>query len=76
MVGILIDAGVNVNVRNEDNLTPLKVASMGGHTGVVRLLLEAGTNPNYCDGYSPLYWADSRGYTEMAQLLRSYGARK
>ena len=45
---------------------------------VVRLLVDAGADvnlPSATDGITPLQHAESRGYTRMAQALRSAGAR-
>lgn len=36
--------GVNVNAIDKDHLTPLHIASHGGHYKIVRLLLEAGAD--------------------------------
>jgi uncharacterized protein len=47
------------------------------HTEIVRLLLDAGANPNLADGQGvrPLAHAQQRGYTRIAQLLRDKGAK-
>jgi len=47
------------------------------HTEIVRLLLEAGANPNLADGQgvSPLTHARRRGYAGIAALLEGAGAK-
>jgi ankyrin repeat protein len=47
------------------------------HTEIVRLLVEAGANPNLADrdGVTPLAHARRRGFGEMAQILESKGGR-
>ncbi len=47
------------------------------HTEIVRLLLEAGANPDLADaqGVRPLAHAQQRGFTRIAQLLREKGAK-
>ena len=47
------------------------MASQNGHTGIVKLLLEKGANPNLqaYDGYSPLMLSSQNGYSEIVKLL-------
>ena len=47
------------------------------HEEVVRLLVEGGADPNLPDGdgVTPLQHAEQRGYSGMAEILRSAGAR-
>jgi ankyrin repeat protein len=47
------------------------------HTEIVRLLLEAGANPNIADsgGVMPLTHTERRGYEVMARQLRAAGGR-
>src|SRR5688572_13378745 len=60
---------------------PLSAETRGGDVGVVKLLLDAGANPNLRDsglsmppnGY-PLESACKMGYLNIAQLLVSHGA--
>jgi hypothetical protein len=60
--------------------TPLHVACFRGQRKCVKLLLEAGANPNSTNskGESCLYWARDTGnpdYEEIYDLLIKYGAR-
>lgn len=40
----LLNQGVNVNLRNNENMTPLMYAASGGHANVIRFLLSKGAN--------------------------------
>lgn len=57
--------------------TPIHAASRYGRLDVVRVLLEAGVDPNLPDeGVGPpLHTAVRNGQTAAAELLRSFGAR-
>jgi ankyrin repeat protein len=62
-----------------DGVTPLLWAVLGGDIEAVRLLLESGADPNARPNPedSPLWSAeDDFGFTEIAKLLRSFGATK
>jgi ankyrin repeat protein len=56
--------------------TPLEVAAFRRHKDIIRLLLEAGADPNIqsSTGTSALYWAVARGDDEIRDLLLAYGA--
>jgi len=43
-VKALLNQGVNVDLRNHENMTPLMYAARGGHSNVIRLLLNKGAN--------------------------------
>ena len=51
--------------------TALHEASSHGHAAVVKLLLEAGANPNVLDIHkqTPLQKAEAAGHTETARML-------
>lgn len=73
-----IASGDNLNELN-DGMTPLLWAVFRGDIDVVRLLLESGADPNVRPNPSdsPLWHAeDDFGLTEIAGLLKSYGATK
>ncbi|MBL1377623.1 ankyrin repeat domain-containing protein [Zobellella iuensis] len=81
-VRLLIDAGVDLDHINRLHWTALMeaiVLGRGGaeHTEIVRLLVEAGADPNIADadGISPLRHARQRGYAAMVLILERAGAR-
>ncbi len=81
-VAELIRAGVAVDHVNRLGWTALLEAiilSDGGprHVAIVRLLLDAGANPNLADkdSVTPLRHARQRGYREIVQLLEAKGGR-
>lgn len=77
-VGRALEAGANVNARDEYNNTGLNWAAMLGHLEVVKRLLEAGAdieNKGSGGGLTPLVNAASHGSFAVAQLLLDYGAR-
>lgn len=51
--------------------TPLFTACVGGHTDIVKLLLDAGASQEFCDylGWTAKEHAAFRGYLPMAQLF-------
>ena len=73
-----IASGSNLN-ELAGGMTPLLSAVFRGDIDAVRLLLESGADPNVRPNPSdsPLWHAeDDFGLTEIAELLRSYGAKK
>jgi ankyrin repeat protein len=71
----LIDAGAKVDAPSRYG-TALSAAAMGGHTSVVRLLLDHGAsaNPERTDDISPLMMAAEIGDLEMVRLLLAHKA--
>ena len=45
-VKLLLDNGIDINIRDRFGGTALNLASSGDHTDIVRLLLDRGANPN------------------------------
>ncbi|RJX25366.1 MAG: ankyrin repeat domain-containing protein, partial [Desulfurivibrio sp.] len=70
-ISSLLKAGADVNVKNEDGLTPLNWTSQNGHAEVVKLLLAAGAEVNARDkdGGTPLFWASKNGHAEVAKRV-------
>lgn len=68
--------GLNVNVRDGRNRTPLHEAIESGHEAVVALFLEARACPDAKDriGLSPLKLALANGYFSIVNLLLEAGA--
>lgn len=76
---ILIARGAEVQVvaRNERiRVTPLHSAAAGSHSGIVKLLLEAGADPNAAQdgGFTPLHSAAQNDDRESAEALLAAGA--
>ena len=72
LIGIL-DVNCALDLYHD---TPLMSAANRGHTGVVKLLLDAGADPNKINnaGWTALHSAALHGCAEMAQLLMERGA--
>ena len=73
---LIKEAGANPNVAHEvDRRTPLRFAAENGDTDSVRLLLEAGADPNLTDdsGISPLHMA-ALCASDCIKLLLAAGA--
>ncbi|KAF8474492.1 ankyrin repeat protein [Russula ochroleuca] len=80
MVQILLNYGVDINVKNNDGTTPLVFALESCFSGldhtVVRLLLDHGADPNIPkkSGTTPLHLASQLGRIEIVRLLVERGA--
>ena len=72
-----LEAGVNVNAKNQRGLTPLHAAAVNGHKEVTELLIDksADVNAKTKRGDTPLDWAIHRKHTETADLLRKHGGK-
>ena len=79
LVQLLIDRGADVDNPGEwgYNQRPLHVAANQGHLAVVAILLARRANPNAMGrGGTPLDVAEAAGKTEVANLLKEFGARR
>ncbi|KAK6513075.1 hypothetical protein TWF506_009238 [Arthrobotrys conoides] len=68
---------VDIDVATvKEKRTPIHQAAQGGHTEVVKILLEHGAacDPRDNDGTSPLYAASQSGYTNIVEMLLKQGA--
>ena len=81
MVQVLLDYGLDINVKDNHGFTPLSRASQKGfkNAGVARLLLDHGADPNVRTrrsgrGSTPLHLAVEDGEVEIARLLLERGA--
>ena len=72
----IVDAGLDVDVRNKSLETALHVASRGGQTAACSVLLSKGANVDASDvhGRRPMHWAAQRGDVQIADLLIQNGA--
>ncbi|MGA7195404.1 MAG: ankyrin repeat domain-containing protein [Anaerolineales bacterium] len=74
----LINAGARVNSasKNKMKVTPLHSAAAGGHTELVKFLLEQGADPNALQesGFTPLHAAAQNGDVESIHQLLLHGA--
>jgi len=74
----LIRAGADVHAvaPGFGNVQPLHSAAAGDSLSIVKMLLEAGANPNARQqmGYTPLHSAANSGDLEIARLLLQHGA--
>ena len=71
VVQVLIDAGADIDTRNNDGHSPLHCASTSGALEVVKVLVEAGAGVNVTDDYGRtcLFHAASNGHTETVRYL-------
>uniref|UniRef100_A0A0G4I6K2 Uncharacterized protein n=1 Tax=Chromera velia CCMP2878 TaxID=1169474 RepID=A0A0G4I6K2_9ALVE len=76
VVHLLISAGADPNVQQEEHGSALCCASRCGLWESVRLLLSAGANPNSqnSDGFSSLLYAAEALHMEMVECLLYHGA--
>jgi ankyrin repeat protein len=74
IVQLLLCHGADVNHRDSDGLTPLRLVLPMGYDHIVRLLLENGADPNDPDndGLTPLSLALDMGYDHIVELLFTY----
>lgn len=73
-----LEAGADVNARDENKNSSLNGAAMLGHLEVVKRLLEAGADiesKGSGGGLTPLANASTHGHFNVAQLLLDRGAR-
>jgi ankyrin repeat protein len=75
MVLLLIDSGVDVNVK-EQCFSPLHCAAQQGHAEIAELLIAKGANPNATDmmGETPLHEAVLGGHKDVVVVLLAGGA--
>jgi ankyrin repeat protein len=73
---LLAGHGINPDLKDPNESTPLVRATAAGHTSILHLLIEAGANINPQDrfGRTPLSLAAGRGYEVGVELLLSKGA--
>lgn len=75
---LLLDAGINIDVRNHLGETALHKAVLFAHTSMVSLLLARGAITSISDnwwGGTPLHWAADMGKSDIGKLLLAAGAQ-
>ena len=77
MIDLLVNAGIDVDVRDSDGETPLLGAIRVGHTFHARRMLELGADPNVCDHplrHSAIHFAILFDHHDAIPLLLEHGA--
>lgn len=74
----LVKAGASINSQSRNGLkaAPIQSAAAGGHTKIVKMLIEHNADPNVREqgGYTPLHAAAQNGDEEMIRALLFGGA--
>lgn len=72
----LLAQGADVNVKDQENATPLMRSVSRNYIDIVKILLEKGADVNAENdwGYTPLKYATKLNLKEMEQHLRDAGA--
>lgn len=67
----LLQYGTNVDLRDNDGISPLMYASFHGHFGAVEALLNAGADASFRNkaGKSALHLAQDAGFNEIVELI-------
>jgi hypothetical protein len=75
MVKLLLEAGANIESKDNNGQTPLWWAARSSNVAMVKLLLEAGANIESKDtnGQTPLWWAARNSNVAMVKLLLEAG---
>jgi len=73
----LLDSGVSTTIADYDDRTPLHIACVAGHKGVVKLLLERGADVNARDvhDWTPLDEATRNHREEVEAIVRNFGGK-
>ncbi len=75
-IQVFLSCGVDLEVCDERNWTPLMVAAFNGNLGLAQLLVKCGSRVTTRDksGYAPLHWAAYNGHVDLVKLLIEKGA--
>jgi len=73
---LVIDCGIEPNVRGVDGATLLHYAAEYGSPKIVEFLLERGADPNVQDnnGWTPLHFAVKSCHVDVVRVLLDHGA--
>jgi hypothetical protein len=68
---IFLSCGMNLEVRNERDWTPLMISAFNGQEAFASLLIKCGARltTRDTDGYTPLHWASYNGFDNVVKLL-------
>ncbi|MCJ7454498.1 MAG: ankyrin repeat domain-containing protein, partial [Wolbachia endosymbiont of Homalodisca vitripennis] len=71
-----VERRANVNLRNEDGMSPLHIAAQYDYLGIVKYLAERGADLNLRneDGLSSLHFAVQNGHLDIVKYLVERGA--
>jgi len=70
---LLAAPGIDVNVLNADDESPLMYAALNNHLALSKQLIEKDADVNKT-GWTPLHYAASKGHLEMLRLLLDHSA--
>ncbi|KAI8787368.1 ankyrin-3 [Biomphalaria glabrata] len=73
-VKLLVDAGINLDLKNKDGQTAVHISTWEGDENVLRYLYSVGANFNVQDKLErmPLHIAAERGHTDLVEFLISH----
>jgi len=76
VVQVFLSCGVDLEVRDERDWTPLMISSFNGNEEFALLLIKCGAKINARDrnGYTPLHWGAFNGYGNVVRALLQKGA--
>ncbi len=74
-VKAFVTSGIDINIKNDNGITALMLASGHGHKEALELLLDKGADVNVADnnGYTALIFASRGGNKEIIELLLDRG---
>jgi ankyrin repeat protein len=75
-VQLFLSCGVDLEIRDDRNWTPLMVAAFNGNLDFTKLLIQCGARVSTQDknGYTPLHWAAYNGHVDVLKYLIEKGA--
>ncbi|GAB4115399.1 MAG: hypothetical protein Fur0026_01220 [Sideroxydans sp.] len=76
VVQVFLSCGVDLEVRDERDWTPLMISSFNGNEEFALLLIKCGAKIAARDrnGYTPLHWAAFNGFANVVRALLQKGA--
>jgi uncharacterized protein len=77
LADVLLKAGANPSVANNDGATPMLLAAINGNAAMLERLIQAGANPNApvtSEGNTPLMLASRTGKIDAVKVLLDHGA--